>query len=425
MADKINIIYFQKRIHSNLLIHCSRNINLNMRQTQVRQEFAFPLMKVGAIVFCLQQAGIIITEDGILNPEKNVDLRSTFEQLARLCTGITEEEMSQPAFSGLSALSFPELHDDSVRNLNSFRACSKMMELCGVQDFTIKDFILPTSKRVRRQLSAIINFAKFRGEKHNLLMDLTGTRQSLMTSLKSVQIENETLNDRLLLLKEQTSEEAKLISEIENDCIDMENDISNLNQNQAIIREETTELKSKNNSLKDEISMISLQLEEMLALRKKMAGQIVNSPERFRNQILDVGKSLQAEQNDAKNAERKVRELSLWLNSAEESQIQINHALEVIHELKSESEKQKLLQMELDNQKQLNQSVKTKVTDLEQEVFQFNRQVTRTDDKLQHLRKQASVRVSENQLSVDELHKQLINAENNRAQVRIVYVSIN
>ena len=33
---------------------------------------------------------------------------------------------------------------------------------------------------------------------------------------------------------------------------------------------------------------------------------VVNSPERFRKQIIDVGQSLQAEQKDAKAAERKV-----------------------------------------------------------------------------------------------------------------------
>ena len=39
----------------------------------------------------------------------------------------------------------------------------------------------------------------------------------------------------------------------------------------------------------------------------------MNSPERFRKQIIDVGQSLQAEQKDAKAAERKVPTFSLLL----------------------------------------------------------------------------------------------------------------
>lgn len=140
--------------------------------------------------------------------------------------GITKEEMSQPAFSGINALNFPELHEESIPELAFFRACSKMMQVsmdalsaavvshdanssfflltdvtihtkpkfpyithewcdsvylliircyppyyphydkvCGVHDFTMKDVLTPDPKRVRRHLSAIINFAKFREER--------------------------------------------------------------------------------------------------------------------------------------------------------------------------------------------------------------------------------------------------------------------
>ena len=41
--------------------------------------------------------------------------------------GITKEEMAQPAFQGLAALNFPELHEESIPELNFFRACHKMM----------------------------------------------------------------------------------------------------------------------------------------------------------------------------------------------------------------------------------------------------------------------------------------------------------
>ena len=57
---------------------------------------------------------------------------------AELCTGTTREEMSQPAFAGMSVLSYPDLHEDSIPQLHSLRACSRMMEVCGIDDFSIK-----------------------------------------------------------------------------------------------------------------------------------------------------------------------------------------------------------------------------------------------------------------------------------------------
>ena len=273
----------------------------------MRQDFAFPVLKVLGIVQCLHEIGISVSEDELLNPEKNIDqIKFIFEQLAELCTGITREEMAQPAFSGLNSLNYPELHDDSVPRLNSYRACGKMMELCGVQDFTIKDFITPTAKRVRRQLSGIINFAKFRGEKQNILTDLSGVREDLLNK-KHVKFQaNDTLNNKLALLREQTEVESKVITLLEGRCNDIENQITVYNERQAVIREESGELKTQNYKLKDTLAATSLQFEELQVQKKKLQGQVVNSPERFRKQIIDVGQSLQAEQKDAKAAERKV-----------------------------------------------------------------------------------------------------------------------
>jgi len=385
----------------------------------MRQDFAFPVLKVGAIVQCMHELGINVTEDEVLNPDKHADqCRHMFEQLAEVCTGITKEEIAQPAFLGLNALNYPELHEESVPRLNSYRACCKMMEICGIQDFTVKDFITPTAKRVRRQLSGIINFAKFRGEKYNLLVELSGTREELLNTLNSLRMKNESLNGRLNLLREQTSEEAKVIAAIEDNCAQIEQQISDLNQTQATIREESADLKSTNNELKDAISAASLQFEELTATKKKLAGQIVNSPERFRKQIIDVGQSLQAEQKDAKGAERKLRELQLWLNNVEEAQIEVNSALEAVHELKGEVDRQRAMTADLDSQRQAVSAQRTALGELDINVQQLNRQTSRAEEKLQHLRRQAATRGAETQQAVDDLHRQLLEAENARAQIK-------
>jgi hypothetical protein len=112
------------------------------------------------------------------------------EQLAEICTGITREEMAQPVFSGLSVLNYPELHEESISQLNSFRAVSKMMEICGIQDFSMKDFMAPSAKRLRRQLSGIINFAKFREERLVLLSDLNSTREVVLERMNKLKDQN-------------------------------------------------------------------------------------------------------------------------------------------------------------------------------------------------------------------------------------------
>ena len=194
------------------------------------------------------------------------------------------------------------------------------MEICGIGNFTIRDFTTPNAKKLQKQLSGIINFVKFREDRLGLLQDLNASREGLLERLQKAKDKHDSSNNRLSLLREQTSEESKIISRLESECKEIEIQISRLNAQQADVREESAELKARNNDLKESIAARSLQLEECINIRKKLTGQIVSSPEKFRKQITDVAQSLQTEQKDAKTAEKRVRELSVWIGNVEEAQ---------------------------------------------------------------------------------------------------------
>ena len=316
--------------------------------------FSFPPIKYPEILQCLHFLHIQATENDLLHPENNRDqyLRM-MEQLAEVCTSISRDEMAQPAFLGLAALNYPEMHEESVAFVNTYRACAKMMEICGIGNFTIRDFTTPNAKKLQKQLSGIINFVKFREDRLALWQDLNASRDALVDRLQKAKDKNESSNNRLSLLREQTSEESKIISKLESECKEIEQQISRLNSQQADVREESAELKVRNNDLKESIAARSLQLEECINTRKKLTGQIVSSPEKFRKQITDVAQSLQTEQKDAKTAEKRVRELSVWIGNVEEAQAEVDAALDSIQELRAEVTKQKSVLSELDTVKQV------------------------------------------------------------------------
>ena len=75
------------------------------------------------------------------------------------------------------------------------------MNTVGVKDFTMLDLIKPESKRLRRHISAVINFAKFREERLVHGVELTQEVDAL--AAKKQQAEDE--NERLVNLVEQLS----------------------------------------------------------------------------------------------------------------------------------------------------------------------------------------------------------------------------
>jgi len=386
---------------------------------QQKSHFSFPPLKVAEIKECLNALGIKVSEAELTEPENHKDvIRRMLEHLAEICTGTTRDEMGQMAFAGISVLNYPELHEESIPQLNSFRAVVKMMEICGVQDFTTKDFMAPSAKRLKRHLSGIINFAKFREERWAIMNDLTTTRDTLIDRSSTLKDQNEKLNSHLAHLREKTAEEAKVIARVEGECSTLETGIKTLNAKQSEIREEIAELKSFNNSLKEGIAARNVQLEEAQNERASLRGQIVNSPERFRKQIVDVGQALQAEQRDTKAAEKKLRELSGWLAHVEEAQAEVDLALHAMREVRAEVERQKSCVGELKAQQEHSHAMRNALQDLDQNTHQITRQATRNEEKLAHLRRQASSRSTDSTAAVEDLHRQLVEAENFRVQVR-------
>lgn len=395
---------------------------LDVRPNMGRQQkevYSFPPLKTSEIVACVNALGIKMTEAEITEPESHKEqVRRVLEQLAEICTGITRDEMGQIAFHGISALSWPDLHEDSIPNVNSFRACSKMMETCGINDFSTKDFMAPTAKRLKFQLSGIINFAKFREERWAVMTELTSSREDLIERSTSLKEQNEKLASRLASLREQTAEEAKVIARVEGECRAIEATIAKLNQQQAEIREETTELKSFNGSLKEGIAARETQFEEAQTSRKALQGQIVNSPERFRKQIIDVGHALQTEQRDTKTAEKKLRDLSGWLAHVEDAQSEADIALDAMREVRAEVERQKSVVNELKSQQEDSHAKRQVLQELDQNAHQQSRAAARAEEKLVHLRKQSASRATDSAAGVEEVHRQLVEAENFRVQVR-------
>jgi chromosome segregation ATPase len=229
---------------------------------------------------------------------------------------------------------------------------------------------------------------------------------------------NDALNNRLSILREQTAEESKTINGLEIECKDLETNITALNHRQIELRDETGDLKNVNGDLKTQISDASLQFEEATILRKKLTTQIVTSPEKFRKQIIEVGQNLQNEQKDAKIAERKVRDLSAWLSNVDEARVEVSGALDAVSEVRSEVERQKSVIVELDIQKQNIVAGRVALTELDQNANQLLRYATRADEKVLHLRRQAEVRGADSQNLVDDLHRQIVEVDGFRLQVR-------
>lgn len=247
----------------------------------VQQVYSFPLLKPSEIFACVREMQIPVSEDEIRNCEPSA-IRKVLEVFIESIMGVTREEMNQPAFAGLSALGYPELHEESIPELAFFRTATKLLTACGVYDFGLRDVLTPTPKRVRRQLSALINFAKFREERLAAFSELTRETDALLKKKTALQEEHELLERQLQALLQESEAEAPAIQQITDETAELETEINVLNKRQAVMRHETSELKAKNNDLRDEMASYQFHILEAEREIERLRSKIVSSPDRVK-----------------------------------------------------------------------------------------------------------------------------------------------
>lgn len=120
-------------------------------------------MKPEEIYICLFQVNLNFSEKNFKFPTAEI-LKPIFDYFISYFTGKKIDQICQIEILALDRLSNPELHEESFNTLLYLRLLQKMAILSGTENFSLRDYFDPLSKRIRLILSALINFGKFKEE---------------------------------------------------------------------------------------------------------------------------------------------------------------------------------------------------------------------------------------------------------------------
>lgn len=390
---------------------------LSMPEQASTAAYSFPLLKATAIIECLQDLRIPISQETLENPAKNrEEVIRVLEKLVEATSGITREAMSLPAFSPFEVIQYKQLHEESIPELAFYRACSKMMHVSCVRDFCLKDLMAPTKQRLKKHLSAVINFCKFREEQMTNYHRLCSHKDQLLGQMAALQDESVKLERELAALHEHTAEEAARIEEVEADCKTIESNISVLNKQQAEIRQESGELKKTANDLKDRLSTLDLSLKEGHAERERLTGQIVNSPERIRREMTDQLSALEQERADVMHSEREAQRSELCAESLGKGEKEVLRAIKALDEVDAEVSRQRDAQKEVRVTQKTVAENTSKTAVAKAEMANLERQVQRFSEKMMYLRKHAQVKGEGAEASLADLKEDLAREERLRSE---------
>lgn len=116
-------------------------------------------------------------------------------------TKTQDAQMEEEPENGGSQIEDDDDITSSVRLILLHRGAYEFFLICGVNDFTLMDIMRPEPQRIRRILSAVVNYARFREENSVECEKLVSISEGNLEQLKVVQNENSRLSNKINDLK--------------------------------------------------------------------------------------------------------------------------------------------------------------------------------------------------------------------------------
>lgn len=380
--------------------------------------FAAPLLKTDDILLCLHECGIQMTEAELNEPQRYKDqIKGVFLSLLVTCMGISTSDLIEPAgFAANQCLSNPALYEDAVSEVAFLRATMKLMRTCGVMDFGLKDFQHPTSRRLKKQLSSVINLIKFREDRLQMYHELSNQREQIMMDVKEALEENEMVGNELEEQKVICAKQKAEIEQIENDIMELENQIAILNKQQGAIRLESGNLKKSHNQLKDEAATAIVALQEAQAQLRELECKVVKSPEKKKQELIATTQAIDVERKSRDEAEAKVLRGKTCLEYSEQTKQNLLQTEKIFSEAFKVQDKIKELSNETQKAKENIRKHDKQAQDMDVLANECRRDLQRNDERISRLRNQGKAKKVAAEEAYEDAQKELILVEKEKRE---------
>lgn len=382
--------------------------------------YSFPLLNANEILTYLGEMDMSLTEAQLLKPTYET-VRPVYESLVTLCMGITREEMQQPVFSAIDALEFPELHDESIPAMAFVKALNKLMLASGVKDFTLKDMYKPDAARLKRNLSAVVNFIRFKDDQFTAYIEMQEALEALVQEKAAMEAEAARLAAEVTSIKAARQAEVPEVQRVEAETAEIYAENQLLHKEHSALATEVRTLKAKTNQLTDEASDAKFKLMNLQQDCERLRGQIVQSPEKLQASLQRLAQEVDTDRELLAEAEKRCRDLQAKMDNIAKVEREVQKCMKGLEEVEGEVGRKKEVSRKV---KALREEIAAGGAELSQLTAQqqhLKRQQAALVERLQRLEHQAALRQEAAASRIDEQlkDKEAIQAENAAAVAKI------
>ncbi|KAI8588324.1 kinetochore-associated Ndc80 complex subunit nuf2 [Geranomyces variabilis] len=356
-----------------------------------RTGLTFPILKPSELVRCMADVGIPFSEEDVSKPTTQ-RLLAVYEHFTKLILGVTRASFAVPSFNVQQALEYPELHQDALNFMGFYQQLRRLMKEVCVQDFSMRDLLRPEPPRVRRCLSGLVNFAKFREQRIDTFQRSKEKHRDTILEIARMDQENRELSERVNVLRLERAEQEPAVRELRERNSKWEADLRELQRQQAALTANVDRQKKEKAELSDALTKTQMTIMNLKQDCARIKSRIVQSPEKLKASIAEMSDSLTSDKAAVMATEKRARELQAKIDMMSSIEQDIRGCLNLMTECEAEKKKAEAASAKVILDKENLDKRRADSNELEFREEQLKRQLTGANDKIARLEKHQTVK---------------------------------
>jgi kinetochore protein Nuf2 len=348
---------------------------------------AFPKMPLDEIVEDMALFKRPVSRELIRNPTPD-GVRGVFLFFLEHVYAVSDEEIRQPSFGCLDSLAYPDLHDESIPILHFLRASQKMFAAAQYHDFGLRDFTQPTPARFHWQLSALINYAKFRENRLRFFSEMSMASEQLRETRAELANQQTDIKGRISAIEEVRASEEPAIAKEKEFVGELSAELSALHKQQVNL---TDEMREKKNLLQATVEKIaSLKFQDLAASQEleSLKECVVSSPDRVKAEIKENSERVEYDKENIQTLQRQTHDIQARAETIGKASQDIQGICMLVEEAVTQMEHVKAMELREKEQKAKIREFENEKESLESSNKHLDRQIKSIEQRLARVRQQ-------------------------------------
>ncbi|KAG0254730.1 kinetochore-associated Ndc80 complex subunit nuf2 [Actinomortierella ambigua] len=290
----------------------NNNNSTNANTSNKPETFHFPMLKSQAILSCMKDVEVPFTEEELARPNAT-KMQIVYEAMLDIAVGSAREDLFLQDVEAMGLVAYPDIVVDAVRFYVFLDQMTNMMQKVGIPDFSSRDITKPEADRVRRVLSAVINFIKFRVERQSNFFQELVKMDGLIETIADGEREYEDTMAELEHVRQKRKadepkiEEQKAINhQLAAELEELKRIEVQLSRTKSEVMNERIQLQQRSKSLDEALAMSKAEFNALKA-------EVVEVPDNLERDLEELPAKIQRAQEQHAQLTKRLAERQRWL----------------------------------------------------------------------------------------------------------------